>query len=283
LLAIFALTFTDRRNAAGAKVDNSRARTSKLLLAAIIAAVLLSVQFTLFRILDRFATDPLQDVRIVFAHNTIAAAKAFMPFGSGSGSFVPVYQLFEKPSDTLANTYVNHAHNDMLELWLETGAVGLILLGLFVIWLGSKSLQWWWRPPEVRALDCALARTATVVIALLLAHSLVDYPMRTEAIMAVFAICCALLIEPLGEPEARIKSAASLERHLAGLQLAPKVPALTATTDAAAVAVPDRDGVASRPHQRGGRWGKDMDWPEEWRDAAEPARQINPKSDASGV
>jgi hypothetical protein len=35
-----------------------------------------------------------------------------------------------------------------------------------------------------------------MVIALLLLHSAVDYPLRTEALMVVFAIACAYLVPP---------------------------------------------------------------------------------------
>ena len=32
-----------------------------------------------------------------------------------------------------SRVYVNHAHNDVLEVWLETGVLGLVLMGLFVV------------------------------------------------------------------------------------------------------------------------------------------------------
>ena len=57
-----------------------------------------------------------------------------MPLGAGLGTFVPVYAMFEKP-EKLSLFYVNRAHNDVLELWLETGVLGLILMVLFAIWL----------------------------------------------------------------------------------------------------------------------------------------------------
>ena len=122
-----------------------------------------------------------------------------MPIGSGLGTFVPVYAMFEKPEDiTVANSYVNHAHNDALELWLDTGVVGLALMGIFVIWFVLRSVEVWRRAPPFGALeiDWSLARAATIVIALLVAHSLVEFPLRTGAIMAIMAFACALLIEP---------------------------------------------------------------------------------------
>ena len=84
-----------------------------------------AIQYALYRILHRFPEDPLQDARIGFARNTITAALAFMPLGSGMGTFVPVYATFETAKDALLDTFANRAHNDILELWLEAGAMAL--------------------------------------------------------------------------------------------------------------------------------------------------------------
>ena len=120
---------------------------NKLLVGAITLAVIFFAQFALYRILERFAADPLEDSRLSFVAHTIEAAKAYMPLGSGLGTFVPVYAMFEKPEDTVINSYVNRAHNDVLELWLETGVLGLVLMGLFVIWLAARSVKIWRSAP----------------------------------------------------------------------------------------------------------------------------------------
>jgi len=278
LLAVFTLAFMDARNAPGAKA-------SKLILGATIFAVILSMQFAVYRILDRFATDPLENARGVFALNTIKGAKAFMPFGAGSGTFVPVYQLFERPSDAIANTYANHAHNDILGLWLETGVLGPVLLCLFVVWFAFRTVKLWRRPAvDASAFDRTLARAATVIIVLLLAHSFVDYPMRTEAIMAVFAVCCALIIEPLNEAEDGIKFAASLERYLVRRKEAPKAKATAAPVNSSSLMPAAPLGLSERepprPRQAARRWGAEIDWPEEWR-SSDQKDQSNPKSDTN--
>ena len=113
------------------------------------------------------------------------------------GTFVPVYPMFEKPEGA-SPAYVNHAHNDILEVWLETGVLGLVLMGLFAVWLVRRSVAIWRSTPPDGAsdLDWSLARAATIVIGLIIAHSFVDYPLRTGAMMAIMAFACALLIEP---------------------------------------------------------------------------------------
>src|SRR5262249_16973998 len=144
-----------------------------------------------------FAIDPMEDARIAFARNTIAAAKAYMPFGSGVGTFVSVYPQFEPPHDAISNVYANHAHNDLLELCLESGVSSVLLAVAFVAWFVSRSKKLWWSPPiDVRPIDVLLARAATIAIPLIVAHSVVDYPLRTGAMMVVFGFASALLIEP---------------------------------------------------------------------------------------
>jgi O-antigen ligase len=186
LSGAFALPLPERRSTA------SVGTAAKLLTAASAVAVMFAIQYSLYPILERFASEPLADARISFARNTVEAARAYMPFGSGIASFVTVYGLFEKPEDTLINAYANHAHNDLLELWLESGVLGAGLTAVFLFWLTLRSLAVWRRAPSgTHEIDIYLPRVATMVIGLLIVHSFVDYP--------IFA--CALLFEPLALAE----------------------------------------------------------------------------------
>jgi O-antigen ligase len=200
--------------------------SSRMLIGALTGVVGFALLFwgspALFRLLHRFDVDPLADARVVFARNTILAAKTLMPVGAGLGAFVPVYASFEQPSDLLPGAYVNHAHDDLLELWLETGVVGPLLLCVFLYWLVRRAARAW-GPSEsgAAAIDQSLRRAAILLIALLFCHSLVDYPLRTGAMMAMLAFACALLIDPaplapavqpLGTPsDARRRSRSAVE------------------------------------------------------------------------
>ena len=237
-------------------------RPTWLMVGAASLAVVLSFQFSLYRALDRFALDTTPDARIAFARNTIEAAKTFMPFGSGVGSFVPVYATFEKPRDLIAGGYANHAHDDFLEIWLETGVAGLILILLFVTWVLWRSLQVW-RRSYVGGLqiDRFLVRASTLAILLLLFHSIADYPLRTGSMMALFAFLCALLIPPRDDlisdpPEAarmaRTPRPASARLRAESTTTAPRPPRQPAT--------PPRP---ARPKPVTA-WD-DEHWPEEWR------------------
>jgi hypothetical protein len=263
LVAAFALAFKDQRKLAATKAN-------KFLFAAIVAAILLSLQFGLYRILDRFGTDPLEQARDTFSHVTVAAASAFMPFGSGSGTFVPVYQMFEQPADLIADTYVNHAHDDFLEIWLETGIVGPVMICVFLVWWGFASVKLWLKPQtDMHAFDCTLARAATVVIGLLLAHSLVDYPMRTGAIAAFFAVCCAYLIEPVRAAGEAPRLAPALHRPVSRRSESPARAVAPIRTNPGTTPVRTDDAKPHPSPQFGGRWGEDIEWPDEWRNSRE--------------
>jgi O-antigen ligase len=251
-----ALPLADRRRSSGGVTP------VRLILASASVAIVLAVQFALYRILDRFADDPLADSRVTFARNTIAAAKAYMPFGSGVGTFVSVYPTFELPQDAISNAFVNHAHDDLLEVWLEGGAISLCLIAAFAAWFLLRAARIWWRAPEdIRAIDLLLARAATIVVPLLIAHSAVDYPLRTGAIMAIFAFSCALLIEPV----APAWHATAVEPARAREQT---MNLVSRTAPARVPAVADGASTASAkpPPQPKGRWGEDVEWPDQWRD-----------------
>lgn len=110
--------------------------------------------------------------------------------GSGVGTFPSIYPHYEDPG-TIERTYVNHAHNDFMEVVLETGLPGAVLLLLFLIWWGSRAFAIWRSPNAAE-----LARAACVASAAILLHSLVDYPLRTAAIAAVMAMALALMADP---------------------------------------------------------------------------------------
>jgi O-antigen ligase len=120
----------------------------------------------------------------------LAAAADFAPVGSGVGSFVNVYPRYENP-ELVSRTYVNHVHNDFIEIALETGVAGLILVALFLLWWGGRLIAIW-RSPNIDP----FARAASIASAAILAHSIVDYPLRTAAISAVFSMCAALMVQP---------------------------------------------------------------------------------------
>lgn len=122
-------------------------------------------------------------------HTTSQAIADTMPFGSGLGSFVRVYRLYESP-DRVTPEYVIHAHNDYAELTLELGIAGVLLILVFLAWWLS-AVRSAWRTGG----GGPFARAASIASAVMLVHSLVDFPLRTAALSTAFAMCLVLLID----------------------------------------------------------------------------------------
>ena len=110
--------------------------------------------------------------------------------GSGVGTFPSIYPHYEDPA-TVERTYVNHAHNDYMEIVLETGLPGAVLLLLFLAWWSSRVFAIWRSPDAVE-----LARASCIASAAILLHSLGDYPLRTAAIATAMAMALALMADP---------------------------------------------------------------------------------------
>ena len=126
------------------------------------------------------------DDRLSFWSNSFAAIHDYGLLGSGFGSFPLVYQSVE-PLGSVTGSYVNHAHNDYLELALEGGfpAIVLLLAGLTLIAVRARA-----------ALRSGLAVAALGAVLILLLHSLVDYPLRMLSLSALFGFACALVLVP---------------------------------------------------------------------------------------
>lgn len=122
------------------------------------------------------------------------AAQAHLPGGAGMGAFDRVYRSVE-PLEQVDETYFNRAHNDYLETWLEAGWGAAAILIAFLIWYGRRLAELW-RAPGGRERAAPAAAAAILAV---LAHSFVDYPLRTITIAVVFALCCAL-VERRAEP-----------------------------------------------------------------------------------
>ncbi|QNM83554.1 O-antigen ligase family protein [Sphingomonas sabuli] len=135
---------------------------------------------------DRETSRSVDSRSQIWATTNRAIADSF-PAGTGLGTFEQVYRQYEDPAQ-VTPSYVNHAHNDYLELVLELGLAGLILMAVFVGWWAFASVRVW-----TSQLSAPFARAATIASAAILVHSVVDFPARTAAIACILAACIALI------------------------------------------------------------------------------------------
>lgn len=137
-----------------------------------------------------YSTSVAEETRIAFVPTLLRVAADFFPFGSGFGSFDPVFRFYE-PDDLLARTYLNHAHNDLLELVITGGLPALLVAFAFLFWAARRCLSTVRHDRNSRR--GRFATLASVIIVLALLSSLVDYPLRTPAFAMIFAFACGWL------------------------------------------------------------------------------------------
>ena len=166
------------------------ALTSILALAAIAVALRSSA---LQRLLE---TDSSTELRVAAMPTVLHAIWSFFPIGSGFGTFVEAYQIFE-PDALISQRYFNHAHNDLLELLLTTGLPGALVLcwvGGLALWalpalLRTRAL----RPKDSSFQTGVLGRAGFGVLMILAVASLTDYPLRVPS-LALYAMVASVWV-----------------------------------------------------------------------------------------
>jgi len=170
--------------------QGTRLRGPLTAVAVVSIAAILAVYLTPLN--DKFAASNATsfDSRQTMWSTTIPAIKDNILLGSGVGSFQEVYPQYEDPA-AVTDTFVNHAHNDYLEIALEAGIPGILLVLVFLLWWGSRAVSIW----RSAAID-RYALAGSIASAAILVHSLVDYPLRTAALSAIMAASLALMVRP---------------------------------------------------------------------------------------
>lgn len=154
------------------------------------AATLLGAGTVAAGIARRFGQILLEDSRWRIMSETWELRSQYGWWGSGLGSFEQVFSA-SPANQVVVGAYVNHAHNDWLELWLELGwlfpALGMVAVIAFAV--AARKI---WRVPAIEPV-VLLARGASISIVAVALHSLVDWPLRTGSNMVVVALLASIL------------------------------------------------------------------------------------------
>ena len=198
--------------------DGTGLRRSSAVIVATLVGIFIVAQSSMLGLLRLATNDVVEKSRLLIFERSLPVLAHTFPTGSGFGSFVPMYQLFETPR-MITPYIVNHAHNDWLEIAIEGGLPSILLEAAFLILILFLFLKIW-RPSDAGQL-MPFQRGCVVAALLLMAHSLVDYPLRTPAMMTFFAFCCAVILVPasLGSRNAnkrKIKSGAKVQEAFRG-------------------------------------------------------------------
>lgn len=145
---------------------------------------------------ENMHSDLSSDLRLHINHDGLQMFLRRPILGWGMGSFPIIYPEFRT---FYTNFFVNEAHNDYLQMLVETGLAGTGLMIWFLIVVyrrGVSKIRKW--PSEVTGaltLACILGCTGILV------HSAVDFNLQIPANAALFYVTCTLAAaDPLLHP-----------------------------------------------------------------------------------
>ncbi len=143
--------------------------------------------------------DTSADLRIRALPTIWDATWSYFPVGSGIGSFVEAYNVVE-PRALLSPNYLNHAHNDVLEVAMVGGLPSMILMLLFA--LLAAVAAWRLVRAKLRAKRSVfdqrdraiiIGRAGLVAMMILAIGSFADYPLRTPSLAVVLMAFAAFV------------------------------------------------------------------------------------------
>ncbi|WP_343805390.1 O-antigen ligase family protein [Alteraurantiacibacter aestuarii] len=136
---------------------------------------------------ERFAN--LDTDRTEVWEDGIYVAQRYWPVGSGTGTFDEVFQIDES-LEYVSLARAGRAHNDYVEIAIESGLLGPLLVLAWFVWIGMAATR------RTGDSDRWLAFGAAASLACIALQSGIDYPLRNEAMLCVAAIMIVLLFPP---------------------------------------------------------------------------------------
>jgi O-antigen ligase len=128
------------------------------------------------------------EARSEAARTALAIVKDYPLVGTGGGSFYNIFLSYRTPE--YASSYVDHTHNDFVEIATDFGLIGLAILGLLV----ALSL---WRAAHIMvkrrsALPWGIAFGVAMSVVALLIHSTVDFNLQIPANALTIVVILAM-------------------------------------------------------------------------------------------
>lgn len=102
------------------------------------------------------------------------------------GTFDEVFQLDES-LETLYPPRAGRAHNDYLEILIEAGVLGVLMLFSWAAYIAVQAFRLF----GTRAISPAFYLTIAGCFA---AQSMIDYPLRNQALLCIAALILGLLV-----------------------------------------------------------------------------------------
>ncbi len=157
-----------------------------LLFASVLAVdmLLIGERFGLERVIERIDTTRLErEGRIKLLSEIGPVVEAYALTGSGLGTFSMAYEPWRSEAMT---DYMNHAHNDYVEFFIETGLIGTVLLGGLLLWHAMHAFRVAFR--RRNRLKVAAAFAVLMAMLALGLHALAEFNFQIPAIAGSFVV-----------------------------------------------------------------------------------------------
>jgi O-antigen ligase len=193
--------------------------SAKMLTIVTAGGLALATVIGLAPVLARFGADPLRDVRWEIFEVSWRAVMDFFPLGSGAGTYPQV--IAAKQGAFLGGeSYINHAHNDYLEWWVEGGLLAMALTVLFAVLYAMRWRVLWaernWQTMHMMQVGAGLG------VLMVMLHGLTDFTLRIPANQIYFALLAGVFMHPdSGGARSRRSSSTDVRRRSRAAEGAP--------------------------------------------------------------
>jgi O-antigen ligase len=146
----------------------------------------------------------IEGSRYLMTTETLRIGAGHAPLGAGAGAFEAAFEQGATDS-MLTYHYINNAHDDYAQWWLEAGVAGVLATLLALVVLARTLVALLGQRQQSRTRVCGMA--AMMGIGVIVLHSTVDYPLRTPALAAVLAALSGIAIAAASNrPSVRLPS-----------------------------------------------------------------------------
>jgi O-antigen ligase len=163
-----------------------------LVITMVVVAIVLAIVIGIAPILQRFEPGNMGGLgqgRLEMYAATLRAAMEFLPFGSGLATFADVFPRFQLGNGF--GGFVDHAHNDYLQAFMELGLAGPIVIVLLLVAYGSRMVELLWRQGG-RSFTLLQLGAAVGMLPMIL-HSLFDFALHMPANAMWFATLAGVM------------------------------------------------------------------------------------------
>jgi exopolysaccharide production protein ExoQ len=147
----------------------------------------------LAKVFDRFDSENFaKEGRPQIWRDSLFTAQKYFPLGVGMGDFVPAFTADER-LEVVDQSITNRAHNDFIELTIESGLLGLGALSAvsFLLFRAARRAH-----AGTKKQSSDYVWFASAALGIFALHSMVDYPFRSLSLASLGAVSAGLLLAP---------------------------------------------------------------------------------------